>query len=227
MSEYRFDPVTHTHYWGGKPLTGITEALKVVAKGDAIVQWAVNLAVQALQEGKSPEEAKRAWKDYRDDAATAGTDTHAEVEALVKQAIREHGGHLPALPEDASPQVREFHRWARSNRVRFVESEKHLWSLEHWLGGICDLVVEMDGKRLVGDVKTGKAIYPEYFLQAAGYALMLEEMGVKDIAGVIIVNIPRAGGLETAVRYDLETDKQGFLAALRLYRTLQTFAKGH
>lgn len=224
MTAYRFDPKTHTHYWGDKPLTGITEALKVVSKGDAVVQWAVNLAVQAMQEGKSPEEAKRAWRQERQDAADAGTDTHALVEELVKRAIREHGGYLPPLPQDASPQVQEFHRWARTNKVRFHESEKHLWSTTHWIGGICDLLLEMDGKRFVGDVKTGKDIYPEFFLQMAGYRIMLEEMGIKDIHGAIVILLPRKGGIKTAVRYDYETDKEGFLAALRLYRTLQTFA---
>jgi len=41
--------------------------------------------------------------------------------------------------------------------------------------------MEVDGELILGDFKTSKAIYPEYWLQLAGYQIALEEGGIKPI----------------------------------------------
>ena len=60
------------------------------------------------------------------------------------------------------------------------------------------------------------------FFQIAAYRLMLEEMGEQDYHGGCVVLLPKEGGMETHYSYDYEGDKEAFLAALKLYRALNS-----
>ena len=218
QSNFIFDPVKHVYTLDGKPLTGVTTVLRVISKGDGLLQWAVNLAVEAMQAGKEPQDAKVAWKTKRDTAGTKGTDLHSEVESFVKACIHlDNGNPTAGCHESVAP----FKEWAQSEKIRFTASEQRVFSRDLWLAGTYDLLLEKDGKKFIADVKTSKAIYPSYFYQMAAYRLMLEGMGVKDIEGAIVIRLN--GGVETQYRYDYDTDKDAFLGALAIYRANATY----
>ncbi|MCH9022915.1 MAG: PD-(D/E)XK nuclease family protein [Planctomycetes bacterium] len=98
-----------------------------------------------------------------------------------------------------------------------------MYSEKMFLGGTCDAVAEIDGKKYVVDFKTQAKMWDKTpFLQTAAYQLMLEEMGEKDFHGSLILLLPKGGKLEEHYDFDLDTNKKGFLAALDLYRIINS-----
>ncbi len=177
-------------------------------------------------------EARVAHRKKKEAAGEAGTDVHAQIEDIIKSSI-EHGEGLIKGGVSVVPQVQQFLDWATTNKVRFLASEQRLYSKEFWYAGTADFVCEKDGKMYVGDVKTSSAIYSEHFIQASAYAHALEAMDMAmspDIGqwkmddlkfdGVLIVNIPKKGGLNVQENYDLKGNFEAFKAALVLHNYL-------
>lgn len=214
MTGYTFDTENHIHLLDGKPLNGVTTVLgDIISKGDGIIHWAWKLGT----EGKD-------WKNNRDDAGTKGTDIHSLVEDYVKDCITENDGlATQRITNDGVDPIKHFVEWAREQNVKFLVSEKNVYSRELWVGGICDLVLEIGGERYVGDVKTSKRIYWSQFLQMGAYQLCFEEMGEKPFDGSIIIRLGKDGSFETQMSLDTNRDKEGFKHALALYKIKRTF----
>lgn len=231
---FHFDEVAHAYTLDGKPLHGVTSVLRVIAK-PALIQWSADMAVSFISDaieklkGTSPneidwgtlfKEARIAHRKKKEAAGEAGTGVHEQIEAMVKDAI-ENGGGLISCPEPTQPQVFKFYKWGIENNVHFLESEKRVLSKENWYAGTLDLVLEMDGKKYIADVKTSSAIYPEFYLQMAAYQLALEEMEEHtDIKGAMVINLDKKGGFEIGYNYDYDGNRMAFLAALVLYKQL-------
>lgn len=246
---FHFNEEAHLYVLDGKPLTGVTTILGVIAK-PALIQWSADEAVKYLGWDKKYVGAQvdtylefvNFWteniKDLNADqffdklcearvqhakrktaAGTIGTDVHAEIERLVKNAIENNNGKINN--ENLNPMINNFCKWAMENDIKFLESEKRLYSKEYWYAGTCDLVFEKDGKKFVGDIKTSSGIYGrEFFFQMAAYQIGLEENGEKDFFGSTVVRCGKDGSFEVKDSFDLESDKAGFLAALKLYREI-------
>jgi hypothetical protein len=187
-----FDEKRHLYFYDGKPMTGCTTILGILAK-PALIPCAAKMATEYVRtEPKKTDkwkwsdelprildEAKGAHARKRDDAADAGTDLHALVESTVKAAIQRHDGVIPsewmALPELTA--INPFIKWAYKENIRFIATETRLYSKELWVAGTVDLVFEKNGKRFVGDIKTYKKLWDRVpLIQCAGHALMWEEM---------------------------------------------------
>lgn len=229
MSKFQFDEKRHRYTFDGKPMTGVTTILGVIAK-PALINWAANMAADYVKDNltdieeleKVCKEARKAHVRTRDKAADKGTNVHEEVEKIVNDAI-ENGGKLIHTTHE-SKQVQKFLDWAHENDVTFLASEFRVYSEKHWYAGTADLLFEMEGRKYIGDVKTGKAVYPSYFFQMAAYRLAHEEMtGDSDIDGAMVIRLGKDGSFETRERFDYEEDKKAFLAALQLYKTLNTY----
>lgn len=231
---FRFDPEAHVYTLDGKPLHGVTSILRVINK-PALIQWSADEACKHLRACRAAvgdadfcsnfeaflDEAKKAHQKKKEDAGAKGSDVHATVEQIVKNAIDNYGGVIPFVVHQENPQVSKFLDWAWSNKVKFLESEKRVYSEESWYAGTLDLVLEMDGKKYIADVKTSSGIYPEFYLQMAAYQGALEEMGEHtDIAGAMVINLPKKGGFEIGYNYAYEDNRLAFLAALVLYKQL-------
>lgn len=241
---YEFNAEKHIHTLDGKPLNGITTVLGVISK-PALIPWAVKMAIDYLIENGRKEympvpegepmllegylvteeqlaEAKSAHRKKKEEAGQSGTDVHAEAETLLKGLIATNKGILRGDEKSDNPQIQHFIDWAIKEEVRFLDCEKHLYSRNHWIGGITDFVCEKNGEVWVGDIKTSSGIYPEAFLQMGAYALMLEEMGLyKGFKGFIVVNLKKDGTIQTQNSYDVAGNKEAFLSALTLYRALE------
>jgi hypothetical protein len=249
---FTFDPVKHVYTLDDKPLTGVTTILGVIAKPN-LIQWAADMAVKYIKEKSEPlddglvgqppslvrvvtdevlEEARLAHRKKKEKAGELGTDVHAQVEELIKLALQTDGyigTHW--IRDDHNKQIKNFIEWAAENNVKFLASEKRLYSTEHWYAGTADIICEIDSKRYVGDIKTSSGIYPEAYIQASAYAMALQEMedngnpekkllhAVKPMFdGVVIVNLRKDGGFEYRYNYDLEGNFKCFLGALTIYR---------
>lgn len=231
---FDFDPKKHVYTLDGKPLHGVTTVLGVISK-PALIQWAANEAVKHIadtlaadiQAGFDREyfdsvlsDARYAHRKKKEEAADAGTDVHALVETFVAYAIENHQGQPLGAYPDA---ITSFVMWARLNNVRFLSTEKRMYSERMWVAGTCDLIFEKDGKTYVGDIKTYKKLWDRTpFLQCAAYSLMAEETEGTRFDGYCILRM-KDGEFEEKWSFDVEGDREGFLAALKLYKTLQNY----
>lgn len=228
---YAFNKARHFHSFDGKPLSGVTTILAVIAK-PALIQWAANQAVEyikahatvygpvtAIVPVEAIEAASSAHRKKKETAGDWGTQVHAWVEAYIKASIDNTDAPqiLEGLQGDS---CKHFIKWATDNKVKFLESEKNVWSTEMWIGGITDIVCEIDGQKWIADVKTGSGIYPEHFFQMAAYGMCLKEMGAYDgVAGHIVLNLTKDGKFNEKRSVSNEDNEKAFLAALTLYRT--------
>ena len=161
----------------GKKLPGVTTILGVLDK-PALLWWAAREAAQAtaaaIVDGGMPadraiEVGKKAPFQRRQDAADAGTQAHACVEA--------HYAGEP-WPEDASDAARACaqrvidHIAARGYQVVASEWAGTFGEYGSGFAGTLDLIVERDGLRYIADLKTGKAAFDEVVPQLAAYAKM-------------------------------------------------------
>lgn len=218
---------------GTKAYNGVTTILRVINK-PALIQWSANCAVDYIEEHGgvggtvalevTPEvlkEARVAHRKKKEEAGVAGTDVHSMIEVVIKNAIELSEGFITIDNSGLNNQVDLFIQWAKDNKVKFLASELRLYSQTSWFAGTCDFVCEIGGKLYTGDIKTSSAIYAENFIQASAYASALTEMGLyKDFGGVIIVNLPKKGGLKVEENYDLEGNFNAFKACLILHKYL-------
>lgn len=222
-SGFTFDPVKHLYMLDGKPLTGTTTVLQVVAK-PMLIQWAANQAVEyiishKLVGGKETaviplsvlEEARTAHRKKKEAAGDWGTTLHKHIENYVKD------GTMPILDGAMKEAFGHFMVWAADKK--FLDSELRIYSKEMFVGGTCDLVVEIDGKPWLVDVKTSSGIYPEHFWQMASYDICVKEMNLYPaIEGYIVINLKKDGTFEEKRSVSNEDNQAAFRAALTIYR---------
>jgi len=235
---FDFDPKKHVYTLDGKPLHGVTTVLGVISK-PALIQWAANEAVKHIadtlaadiQAGFDREyfdsvlsDARYAHRKKKEEAADAGTDVHALVEDYVNECSAQSGNAFVSTHTSTKyAAILPFLAWATSNNIRFLSTEKRMYSERMWVAGTCDLIFEKDGKTYVGDIKTYKKLWDRTpFLQCAAYSLMAEETEGTRFDGYCILRM-KDGEFEEKWSFDVEGDREGFLAALKLYKTLQNY----
>jgi hypothetical protein len=249
MEKYRFDRQKHLHQLlvdgEYKNLTGCTTVLAVLAK-PALIPWAAKMTVEYIREnckkdffpvpeGEEPgyynysvseeqlEQAKKAHAKRKTDAGTYGTETHNEISLLIEDAIKNNGGYIKESLNLINKSIINFGEWAVKNKVKFLETEKNIYSEKLWVGGICDVVCEIDGEVWIGDIKTsGSGIYAEHFFQCAGYNIMMEEMGLyPNIKGYLILNLKENGEILEKRSISNEENKKIFINCLEIYRVME------
>lgn len=176
--EVVFTPGNHTYKVNGEKPVSVTTALGIIDK-PALVRWAVKLMKTYLLtlknedgHGHISEEdiivASNLHLDRKRDAGATGTLVHEWAEAYIK-------GLNPPMPTDPRVQygVIAFLNWVKEYDIRFVASEKIVYSRKHNYVGIMDdsFTMGREDHKIIhaGDFKTGGAIYDEYRFQVAAY----------------------------------------------------------
>lgn len=227
--QYSFNKERHHHSLDGKPLFGVTTVLGVIAK-PMLIQWSANMAVKHIEDNFPTaeqvmngfkfsdlfKEAKTAHNKKKTDAGSIGTDAHSVIENYIKNDVVYTGDN-----EQIYKMFGHFYKWAKKNNVQFIASEQNVWSEVLWIGGIVDFICTINGKRYLGDIKTGSGIYPEHFLQMAAYDLCLQEMGNEPAYGYIVLNLRKDGKFAVKKLVASKKLKDGFTYALGLYKTLK------
>lgn len=244
--KYEFNDKEHIHTLDGKPLSGTSSVVGVLAK-PALIQWAANMACDYIShnsdnvlsgdlshigfqvKNETLAEARYAHRNIKQNAAKTGTDLHAELERYVKHVMASNDFTGPL---DMDKKIIPFVEWAQANVKKFIWSEAHCYSERLWVGGISDAGAELkDGRLAVIDFKSSKEAYPGQFLQDAGYAIQIEENGLfsqdgnhskvldKKIDALIVVPFG-AKIVEPVIKNNVEDFKKGFEAAVVLYRLL-------
>lgn len=228
---YEFNKERHLHTLGGKALTGCTTILSVIAK-PALIPWAAKITVEYIRENirrlniMNPKqfkqlllEAKSAHSKRKEKAGNFGTKTHDEISLFISRAISENTGYMIDGATD-NEAVKNFIDWAIKGKVKFLDTERNIYSKKLWLGGIVDFVYMIDGKVWIGDIKTSNSgIYAENFWQCAGYDIMLKEMKLYEkVEGYLIVNLKENGEFNEKRSISIKENKKAFLSCLAIYR---------
>jgi hypothetical protein len=105
-------------------------------------------------------------------AADEGTETHKAIEDFLNGKeivwINEYGKANHSLI--VWQMILRFADFWNTVKPRLIATEQHIFSDEYQYAGTIDLVVEIDGKIWLLDIKTSNSLHTSYDLQLAAYA---------------------------------------------------------
>jgi hypothetical protein len=182
-------PNRHSYWIDGKQKTGVTTALNIKDKSTALLSWSKEqiagalLALSETGETRGIEklidcvfEPERTLKK----AGDLGGEVHNWIEGYIKHKLGK--GAMPQMPEDPNvlTGVTSFLQWESEHKVKFMWSEKILYSRKHDFIGRGDFAAKVDGEVCLCDIKTGNGLYNSVRAQTAAYvAADTEESGTK------------------------------------------------
>jgi hypothetical protein len=156
------------------PLTGevVPSVTTVIGAGipkPALVPWAARMAAEHavsnwLRLSSVPVQArvneiKGAHEVYTEERANVGDIVHDLVDCWSS------GVPFPEWDKEVDKFATQFIAFMIAKRPVFTENEVTLWSRRYGYAGTADWIARMDGRLILGDVKTGKRVYPEVGLQ--------------------------------------------------------------
>lgn len=199
---------SHTIYKvDGIRVPGVTTIVNLLNK-PMLVKWANDLGLEGIDSGK-----------YVDTAATVGTIAHYLVACHLTGETPDLSEYSKAEIDLAENAMLSFLEWIKSKDIKVIMAEQELVSAKHGFGGTSDLYCEMNGQRYLIDFKSSNAIWGEYRIQLAGYAILLEEAGHKiDKAMIVRIGRDATEGFETREYTDLSGETRIFLNLLEIYK---------
>ena len=222
----------------GQQLPSVTTVLDIIAK-PGLGPWyakeerrffeAAMLEVLAKPGARDPEyvltavaeavSGIRAADREKQKAAAIGTAVHAGIEWQLRTMLGEDAGPEPTLPDPAVWAVESWKDWAKSVDLEPLTIERTVYCDDCRYAGTMDLYARVKGVLTVLDWKSGKAIYPEAFLQNIAYRHAAARLGMPSAQG-LIVRLPKlVDDPAWEVMSVPETlTFEDFLAALRLWR---------
>jgi hypothetical protein len=171
MSKYTFDGIEYP---------GVTTITGQLDKSSALMGWAVKCQAEWIKQNSKKEngfyklddnmlnEARYHYKEVSETALDDGSKTHDLIEQYIK-----HDKDKTEIINNYSDNVLNgflaFLDWEEKNNVKWLESEKPIVNTKHGYAGTLDFIAEINGNITCVDIKTSKAIYPEYKTQVAAY----------------------------------------------------------
>lgn len=219
-----FSPNTHRYTVNGKPGTPSVTSVTGLLNKPALLFWAANLGRDFLLAHKQAgteiteeliQEAAKQHTIKKTAEATSGTLVHEWCEAFIK-------GKNPEMPDDPRVLngVNAFLTWVDEHGVKFLESEKVVYSRKHKFVGILDCIFTMKAEKHkvphLGDFKTSSGIYPEMTLQAAAYQAADEEESERIFGDKWIIRFGKDDGVFEAKSFPYKQHDDDFKAFLGL-----------
>lgn len=167
--------------WKGENFWSVTTVLDALPK-PALMYWAAKLVAEfsvdnldtlkSLDRTAAVQLAKGAPNRDRDKKADVGTAVHEAVEALILDKP------LPDWDATVAKHMDQFLQFVKDFDVHFEASEAQVFNRTERYAGTFDFTAVIPklpslgyaGPKCLGDVKTGKGIYPEVALQLSAYA---------------------------------------------------------
>lgn len=223
--EVKFYPKSHIYKIWKKRLPSVTTVTGVINK-PFLLQWAVNcMRDYLLGLGSITTQDIIDWSNQhrikKDDAADVGTQIHNWIENDIVWEFQD-------MPEDdrVVKWVLAYLDWKKDQKI--LESERLVYSKQYQYVWRFDLLAEIDWKIVLIDFKTSNNVYPEYYIQMAGYVIALEEeTGIK-VDNTMILHIDKIEWVcKEYVRNggEIEQDKKAFIASLLLKQYLNANSK--
>ncbi len=214
----------------GESIISVTAATGIIDKSQPLMSWAVKKAREYLLNNWKINkgydqfeivnllgEASKQHRIFKKKAADIGTEIHQWVSDWIL-------GKKPEMPDNEKVinGITAFLQFQKEHKLKWLKSESYIYSKKHNYAGILDAIA-IEGKDLVlVDFKSSNAIYPEMFLQVAGYKIAYEEEMGKIIDKRIIVRFGKEDGNFEVKELDGDKqDEKAFLAALTLKRRMK------
>ena len=183
----------------GKDYPSVTTILSVINK-PYLGQWYAKMERERMKDGVlraaismeerglklSPEglvnlvlkmtEGQKAGERARNEAADIGTAAHALIEWHTRVMLGEDPGPEPKVPDAAMLAVESWKDWAKQVGFKPIWTERVVYHSLAGYAGTADWLAYVSGVLTLGDIKTGKAIYAEAWLQNRAYRSALEHM---------------------------------------------------
>lgn len=184
-----FYPKSHRYKVNGEWLKSVTQIVGIIDK-PGLKYWSVDCMRKYMEQeiGQSGgrkysskemlemvQVASKEWERVVDEACDIGGMVHDWVEDFAA-----HGTTTidPSSPKEVRQGIKAFLKWYNANDVKFLETERLIYSREYGYVGRFDCIAEVNGKKTLIDWKTSKDLYSSQLYQVAGYALAYqEEMG--------------------------------------------------
>jgi hypothetical protein len=115
-------------------------------------------------------------------AAEIGSQAHGYIEWTLRRERGETVGPEPRISDKALWAFMVWQDWQASVKLQPLALEQVVWSTTYRYAGTLDFLAEITlpgqpgPSPVVGDIKTGKAIYGEALLQVSAYVAALREM---------------------------------------------------
>ncbi len=201
-------PNRHLYYVNGERKTGVTTFIGIKDKSQALLSWATELAenhlLDLLHNNKSITEydilrAISLHSEIKEDAANIGKEIHGWCEKYIKYKLRIKGYNtIPELSERKEVQIgiNAFLDWEKEHKVKFVSSERLVYSKKYDFIGTMDIEAKIDGKLCLIDLKSSNGLYNTVQMQTAAYLKADEEESGRKYKG------------RWAIRLAKETEKE-------------------
>ncbi len=199
----------HTRYAlaDGTRVPGVTTVIGILDK-PALVHWAWKLGMEGID-----------YKTYRDVSANIGTLAHHLVQCDLSSATPDTSGYSKADIDAAENALLKWYEWRKAHTIEPILLEEPLVSERHGYGGTIDCYALVDGVPTLADLKTGKAIYGEFFLQLGAYSQLLKEHGhAVEQARIIRIGRDESEGFEDRMAPDLNDHWEIFQHCLEIYK---------
>lgn len=213
--------------------------LRTVPRVTAELDGAERLAPITWTEfDKIAQEAKSAHREHFEDAGDVGNMAHQWLEDSIKHAIAKNDGIVDRMHPNAPTDERavncgmEAFKWMQKHNVRWLRTERKIYSREFEYAGTMDGLALVDScddpacchtffmdQRSLIDWKSSNSLKVEFLYQTAAYVhAETEEFNIPIAARWIIRLGKEEGDFEAWYEKDQEQDFQTFLACLNLYR---------
>lgn len=189
----------------GKKYWRVTQ-VKNVIKNAGLVAWQVSVGKK-----KSNEIMKK--------RADFGTRMHK----LFQLILNNKKVKAKNYEKETQDTLRLFDEFLDEHDVQPELIEQHLWSYMFGCAGTADFIGYLDKKLMIGDWKSSKDIYPEYWLQLAAYMVMFEELTGKKPDGCFILQIrDNKKKLEIKTYDEMRKEFDVFMACLKIFLWMKT-----
>jgi hypothetical protein len=206
-------------YWlNGLPYVSVTTVLKVLDK-PSLMYWAKREVYRAclVNPSISEDDAIRAPEVTSAKACSRGTTVHSLVENYKKGE-----DYLNNVDEFFKPYAKAFDNFVREHQVEVIENERSVVSTKYGYAGTLDLLARIGPEKKVYllDIKTGKDVYPEAFIQLSAYKQALHEAGVEvDAMAVVLLKTGPNGNPTGTYKFEQgEPCLKVFLAAMKIWK---------
>lgn len=174
---------------GGKAVrkSGVTGIIGIMDKSTPLGKWQQGMTLDFLldtianghkiNENKAIE-AVIQHELYLQEAADIGHEIHGWCEGYIRHQLKQKGFEkLPPIPEypEAVTGVNAFLAWCEEHKVKWISTERPIYSLKYDYSGILDFEAVIDGALCLGDFKSSNGLYPGVRMQTAAYAKADEE----------------------------------------------------
>jgi hypothetical protein len=137
-------------------------------------------------------------------AGDEGTQVHNAAEKILKgEEVRwiEQDGHVN-YNTHVWRMILSFYDFWSTYKPNLILSEEFMFSDTHKYSGTLDLLVELNGKKWIIDIKTSTAIHTSHFLQMSAYVKAYEEryMQTIDNVGILWLKSSKRGPDKTGKR---------------------------